>query len=482
MSFSQFIDILRARIWVFLATLLVTVGTTIVLSIALPPRYTAETTVVVDSKGMDPIFGVMMPFQLMPGYLATQVDVIQSRKVALEVVKALGIPQSADARAKWMDATDGKGTVEDYWADEFLRKLDVKPSRESSVISISFTWPDPKIAAGIANAFAAAYQRTNLELRVEPARQSAAWFDERLVKLRKDLESAQTRLNDYQRQKGFTAQDERLDLETSRLTEISSQYTSAQAQAADAESRLRQLNEYLQKGASPETIPDVLTNALIQNLKSQLTQTEAKLQQTASQLGANHPEVKRLEADIASQKTKLKSELAVAAAGVSNFAKIAQRREADLAAQMAAQKARLMKLNLGRDEMQVLMKEVENAQRAYDAAAQRSQQTNLESQASQTNISVLTKASPPIEASFPKMTLNIILAVFLGSMLGVGVALLIEMINRRVRSARDLADAAQAPVIGVMLDDRHAQRQKRQWGRGKVARPAVSTDNAVAAR
>jgi chain length determinant protein EpsF len=468
MTISQFLNVLRARIWIVLGVLASVVAIVMGVSFLLQKEYTATTTLVVDNKGMDPVFGVMLPAQMMPGYLATQVDIIQSHKVAVEVVKALRLSETPGAREQWTDATDGKGTIEDWFADLLLKKLDVKPSRESSVIELAFSGSDPRFAAVVANAFAQAYQRTNLELRVEPARQSSAWFDERLQQLRQKLEDAQSKLNEYQRDKGFTAQDERLDLESARLGELSAQYTQAQAQAADASSRQRQLNEFLSRGGSGETIPDVLANPLVQNLKSTLALTEGRLQQTASQLGSNHPEVKRLEADIQSQRAKLKSEISQAAASLGNAAKIAQKREAELRAALADQKARFLKLNAGRDQMQVLMKEVESAQRAYDTAAQRFQQTNLESQASQTNVSVLTKAFPPSEPSSPRMLLNLLLSLFLGTLLGIGMALLVELLNRRVRSAQDLAEAIGAPVLGSMLDDRGSRpRSRSRWSKSK---------------
>jgi len=448
MTISQLLNILRARIWVFLGVLVATVAITVGVSLILPKQYTATTTIVVDTKGTDPVFGIMMPIQFMPGYVATQLDIIQSHKVAVEVVKGLRLAEQPTVKQQWQEATEGKGTIEDFYADLLLRKLDVKPSKESSVVEIAFTGADPRFAALVANAFAVAYQRTNLELRVEPARQSSAWFDERLQQLRKNLESAQSRLNDYQRSKGFTAQDERLDLESARLSELSAQYTAAQAQAADASSRQRQLDEFLARGASGETIPDVLANPLVQNLKSTLSLTEGRLQQIASQLGGNHPEVKRLEADIAGQRAKLKSEISQASASLGNAAKIAQKREGELRAALADQKAKFLRLNEGRDQMQVLSKEVESAQRAYETAAQRFQQTNLESQASQTNVSILTRAFPPIEASFPKLLLNGLLALFLGTVLAIIVVLVVEMLNRRVRSASDLDEAVGVPVLG----------------------------------
>ena len=474
MTFGQFLGILRARWWIAVGTLILTVGTTVVISLLLPKQYSATTTMVVDFKGMDPILGIMLPAQLMPGYMATQVDIIQSTKVATNVVKALGFAQSPIVRQQWIDDTEGKGTIEDYFAGILLKKLDVKPSRESSVIEVSFTGSDPRFAAAVANSFAEQYQKVNLELRVEPARQSAVWFDERLQQLRKNLEEAQTKLAEYQRDKGYTAADERMDLESARLQELSGQFALAQGQAADAQSRLRQLNEFLARGASPETLPDVLANPLIQNLKALLNQTEGRLEQTASQLGSNHPEVKRLQADIEGQRTKLKTEINSAASSIKNSANIALRREADLRDQVAAQKAKLIRVNQGRDQLMVLLKEVDNAQKAFDVASQRFQSTSLESQASQTNISILSPAVPPIEPSSPKLVLNTILSVFLGTMLGTGFALLVELLNRRVRSARELAEALNAPVLGVMLNDKSTQKRSRRYGRiGKRSLPAI---------
>lgn len=465
MTFAQFLGILRARWWIAVAALIFTVATTVVVSLLLPSQYSATATMVVDYKGTDPILGVMLPPQMMPGYMATQMDIIQSRKVATGVVKALGFAQSPVVRQQWMDDTDGKGSIEDYFASILLKKLDVKPSRESSVIEVTFTGTDPRFAAAVANAFAEQYQKTNLELRVEPARQNAVWFDERMQQLRKSLEEAQTKLAEYQRDKGYTAADERMDLENARLQETSGQYAAAQGQAADAQSRLRQLNEFVARGASPETLPDVLANPLIQNLKSQLNQTEGRLEQTASQLGSNHPEVRRLQADIEGQRAKLKTEINAAASSIRNTANIALRREADLRDQVAAQKAKLIRVNQGRDQLMVLLKEVDNAQKAFDVASQRFQATSLESQASQTNISMLSPAIPPIEPSSPKLFLNTVLSVFLGTMLGVGFALVLELLNRRVRSTREFAEALNAPVLGAMLDDKATQKRSRRYGR-----------------
>jgi chain length determinant protein EpsF len=448
MSFAQLMEILLARWKAAAVTLVVIVGVTLLLSFVLPKRYTAEVTVIVDAKGVDPVMGLLVPTQVIPGYLATQVDIIESHRTARAVVEALNLASNPDARAQWTAETGARGAPEDWLAQVLLKNLDVQPAAESNVIEISWTGQNPQFAALVANAFADAYIKTNLELRVDPAKQTAAFFDDQLRQLRSNLEAAQLRLSQYQRDKGFSATDERLDIETARLAELSAQYSVAQAQAVDAWSRQRQLSEFLASGANPATLPDVIGNPLVQTLKAQLVLSESRLEQISSQLGANHPEVQRLKADIEAQRQKLRAEVSAVGASMGNAARIAQRRETELREAVAVQKARMLQINEGRDELAVLLKEVEAAQRAYDAASLRYTQTTLESQASQTNIAVLTRAIPALEPSFPRPVLNAVVAFFLGLFVAVAVALMAEARDRRVRTVADLVDIEGLPVLG----------------------------------
>jgi chain length determinant protein EpsF len=468
MTISQFLYVLLARWKAIAFVFTAAVATAVVLSFVLPPKYEATATVVLDFKGTDPILGILLPGQAGSGYLPTQLDIIHSKRVAIEAARIMKLADSPFVRQQFLDATGGKGNLEDWLGNLLLRNLELKPSRDSSVVDISFEAQSPEFAAGVANAFAEAYQRVNLELRVEPAKQTAAWFDEQLQTLRKNLEDAQGKLSAYQREKGFTAADERLDLETARLAELSQQYTAAQAAAADALSRQRLLSDFMARGANPESLPDILGNPVIQGLKTQLANSQSRLEQISSQLGANHPEIKRLKADIAEQRQQLNAEIRTVSAAIQNTSQLAQRREAELAQAVAGQKARLLRLNQGRDEMAVLLKEVESAQRAFDAASSRFTTTNLESQATNTTISILNRAVPPAFPSFPILWVNVVVGIVAGLVLGVGLALVMELLDRRVRSEDDLTLSLEAPMLGL-LDSGRAK--VRGWRAARQPRP-----------
>lgn len=446
MNLNQLFRILRARSWLFLLTVAVTVGSAAAISLMLPKQYTAKASLVIDYKNTDPLTGTMLPTQLMPGYLATQIDILTSHNVALKVVQALKLDSNATVRQQFIDSTGGKGSLPDWLADALLRKLKAEPSRESSVIRLSYTSPDPHFSQTVVNAFAQGYIQTNLELRVEPARQSAHWYDGQINALRERLAKAQTRLSAYQKQKGIVATDERLDVETAKLADLSNHLIAAQSQRYEDQSKALQAR----RSGDFDRVPEVLTNPMIQSIKTELAQQEAKLHELSDRLGSNHPQFLEIQAQVSSLRQRLNTESAKIAQSVSSVAHIAQQREGALRGAVGAQKSRVLELNRQRDEMNVLVQDVENAQRAYNAALQRFSQASLESQTNQTNIAVLNPAIEPTEPSSPIIVLNLVTAFFLSMLLGTGLVFLYEMADRRIRSISDIKNGLELPVLGTL--------------------------------
>jgi succinoglycan biosynthesis transport protein ExoP len=445
MSLQQLLLILKARYKVILFTLLSVVATTLVVSFQLPAQYTASTSVVLDVKSPDPIAGLVglpMPATAMPGYMATQVDILTSDRVAISVVRLLKLDRNPQVQADWREATKGKGRIEPWLANLLQKSLDVKPSRESNVITINYKATDPDFAAAIANAFAQAYIDTTVELKVDPAKQYSVWFDTRSKELRERLAKAQERLSNYQQKTGIVVTDERLDSETQKLNELQAQMALAEGQSADASSK--------QRSGGTDTLPEVMQSGLIQQLRADIARLESKLQEMAGNLGKNHPQYQRSEAELAELKQQLTDETRRITGSIGTNSRISKGKIVDLRAAVEAQKTRILDLRKQRDQAMVLLRDAETAQRAYEAVTQRYAQTNLESQANQTNLAVLTPAESPLAPSSPRILLNTILAAFLGTMLGVGAALILEMLDRRVRSTEDIEQALGLQVLAEL--------------------------------
>jgi polysaccharide biosynthesis transport protein len=206
MSLARFLLTLKAR-WATAALVLATVLVlTALVSALLPRQYTATSMVLVDIKSADPL-AVSQQQQAgqAAAYMATQVDLIQSERVARAVMAATGMTRDPNdaAHQLWRRKTNGLGEFEEWQAARMKKKLEVRPTKESGVISIAYTADSREAAAQTANAYVQAYVATSLALRVEPARTSTAFFDERATQLRTTLDAAQAKLSEFQRQHGL---------------------------------------------------------------------------------------------------------------------------------------------------------------------------------------------------------------------------------------------------------------------------------------
>lgn len=439
MSISQLFSIIRARWKIVLFVLLGVVSFVLIVSLVWPKQYIASSTLVINSNSPDPINGMVMPGGLMPSYIATQMEVIQSERVARGVINSLGMNKNSDMVKQWRDATNGQGQFE-AWLSELLQKnLVVSPSRESSVLTISYKGVDPNFAAAMANAFANAYIATTLELRVEPARRFSDLFTTQIKQGRDELERAQARLSAYQNEKGIIATEERLDVESERLSALSNQYIMMQAQSADSSGR---------RSRASSNSAEVLNNPVVAGLKADLARQEARLKELSASLGEAHPQVLQLRANIGELQSRIGAEVSrvTSSVGINNSVDLS--REAQIKAALEAQRDKVLKLKQQRNEASVLLADVNNAQRSYEALQVRFSQSSLESQSNQTNVSVLKVASPPSEAAFPRPILNTIISVVLGLLLGIGSALIREIFDRRMRSDNDFVEGLSVPLLG----------------------------------
>lgn len=467
MTLQQFLLILRARALVAMLVLLVTVLTTLVVSLILPKQYTASTAVVIDVKSPDPIAGIVLPGMISPGYMATQVDIISSDRVAQRVVKMLRMDESAAIKDQWKAETEGQGTLIVWLANLLQKNLNVKPSRESNVINIQFSGADPTFAASVANSFAQSYIDVNLELKVEPARQNAAWFEQQTKIARDRLEAAQSALSTFQQETGIVAANERIGYESAKLNDLSAQLTTIQAQTADSRSKA-------QTASGSGTLTEVLQNPVINSLKSDIARLEAKLQESNINLGRNHPQTQRNESELASLKAKLASETQVVSKSITTSYEVGRQMEKDLLEAIEKQKNRVLSLNKQSDEISVLSRDVESAQRAFEGVSQRAALTRLESLSVQTNAVVLNPADAPAMPSKPRVFLNVLVSIFLGTLLGVGAALMLELANRRIRSIEDLAEGLDLPVLAAISKAHSPHAGRGFFSRRKAPKHAMA--------
>lgn len=444
MTFEQFYRILMARkllaIGLFMSIVIVMVG----LGLALPKSYTAETAIVVDMKP-DPVTGLAQMATMQPSaYMATQVNMIRSDAVARRVVEMMRLNENTEMREKWIADTDQRGTFEDWLGKTLIKGLSVSMVRESSIIKIEYESVSPQFAAALANAFAKAYTDTLVRLRTNPARSYSDYFEERAQLARDKLEKAQNRLAEAQRERGIVTTDERLDLEMARLNELGSQVVTMRAMMADSSNRSAAGKN------KTDIVPEVMANPVIGGLKSELARQNAQLNQISAHLGDMHPTVLQTKASIAELERRLQQEMSRMSGSLNTQNQIVQARVNAAQKAYDDQRARILDMKDRRNDVAILEREVESAQKVYEALQLRLSQTNLESDVSQTSAYVLSPAVEPPRHSWPNMFLFLALGIAGGSVAALFATLAAELLDRRIRTSTDIINSLDIPVIGVL--------------------------------
>jgi chain length determinant protein EpsF len=444
MNFHQFLLALRGRFWVFLSLLVATVAAAVAVTLLMPKTYEATVALLLDNRDEQSLSGTLPSGRERLGFMQTQIDIITSQRVARRVAEELKLADSEHVQEAFVKSK-AKGDINDWLGSGLLGKLKVNGS-QSSVIQLTYSSDDPAFAAAVANAFAKAYMDTTLALRVEPTKQAASWFDDQLKLLRKDFEEAQNKLARFQKEKGIIATDERLDVENQRLAELSTQALVAQNMTYEAQSR----SGLARGNTSQANLPEVLGNPLVQALKTDLLRAESKLQELSTRLGPNHPQYQQQASEVEALRTRVNSEIGRVVAGVQNVTAQNRAREGSLVAALAEQRKRVVEMRDAKNQAFVLTRDVETAQKAYEAALGRHLVNKVESGARQTNVTILNPATEPSDPSKPRRMINILLGFVIGTVLGLGAVFLLELLDRRVRSTTDLEAGLDVPLLGSL--------------------------------
>jgi chain length determinant protein EpsF len=445
MQAERSIAVLRGRWPLALVLFGATAAAVLGAGLSQPAQYTASASLLMDARP-DPVAGPGAATPSAAVALAAQTEVVRSERVARRV--AAELPEAARRawRERWQASGAAATVAEEPWLlSEWGRRLELRPQRDSGVLGVGFRAESADEAAAMANAWVQASLAVALELRVEPARQYAGYFEQRSQAARAGLEAAQQRLVAFQREHGIVVADDRIDLEQTRLAELGSQLASLQQQRVDSGSRQRQAD-----GRDAEALPEVLTNPAIAQLKAELGRTEAQLGQLATRLGESHPQLQALTAQRDEQRERLRAETRRVAGSAVVVDRINQQREAAARDALEAQRERVLALKTRRDEGQLLQREVEQARRAYDALQQRQAQAELEGGVTRAPMSLLSPATAPSRASAPRAPVLAGLATLLGLLVAAGGLGLAERRSRRLRTLDDITRDLGVPLLGSL--------------------------------
>jgi succinoglycan biosynthesis transport protein ExoP len=427
----------------------------------LPERFPARARILLDVIKPDPVTGSVIATQFVRSYTKTQIELIKDYRVAGEVVDKLGWATDPVRVAEWRKKTGGEGDLRRYLAQQIIDRTDAGLVETSNILEITYDAPNPVEAKAVVGAIRDAYLDAALRFRTDSAGRTADWYRLQAEKAQTALTAAETAKSNFERANGIVVGTGGVEAETSKLQGLQSAMLAARGVTSS------------QEFAAAQTAQNT---GIVDQLKMQLATVNDTLQQAGDRLGTSHPAYLALVQRRALLTRELASEL-VAARAVSGGAAASSRKSvAKLESDYNAQKAKVLGMKNTLDQLGALQREVDLRRSQYEKAAGRTADLKLEADVAETGLVNLGDPVGTNVATFPNVPLVWALSILGGLVLGIILAILVELFGRRVRGTEDLQAAARVPVLAVIGNGERSPF--RAWLR-RILQRRRSTDSAA---
>ncbi|QDR82025.1 GumC family protein [Sporomusa termitida] len=465
LDLRDIIKTLKKKRKLIIGTFLLFVSLAVVVSFLIPPTYEAETAIrVKQPKGLAssllsdlPTGNPMGTKQLM----STYAEIIKSRTVVQEVI----------------DKTQAdKNEIPTY--ENMLKRITTQPVKDTEILNVKIQAGSPEEAQLVANTLIEVFLGRMTALVRGEQSTVKEFIGQRLKDSKAELEQAEAILQKYKEEQKVVDPSQESKALLDKVAGIDK--LAAENRVALAASQAKLASTRQQLGSQHQGV--VADNALIQQYKAKLTELEIELVSLSANYTDQHPQVVAIQAAIKETKAMLAAEIGrVVNAEAPSINPIYQgllqsqiQAQAEIAVAGAQKQAIDQIIQEGSQEVAKLpakeqglikvARDANVAQEIYIMLAKRYEEARISEVMEPTDVQIIDKAIAPENPIKPKKVLNVVIAAILGLFVGTGIAFFTEYINKTIRTAEDVKQYLDLPVIGSIPDfDSDTSSHNTSW-------------------
>ena len=493
------IDLLRLwqtvwlRKWSIIALTLVVAMVTVLIVLSLTPIYRATATMLIGLKqpnvvSIEKIYGLEGSGN---EYLQTQLELFKTRSLAERVVKELNLtthPEFDPRQAKaplldvkgWLKGIDvhklipgdfpqdlevEAGTIEEEIFDsvvkDFMERITIEPQGRSQLIRVQVDMADPRMAANAANRLAQGFIESQLEASMDISATASSWMTSRLGELRIKLKAAETKLQAFREKENLVDVDGVATISAAELAATSNRMVDARSNRAEAESLYQQVQSMKSGGwRQLATVSAVLGDPLIQQFKTNEAAAKSKVDELSKRYGARHPTLESAQTELAAAEASLRGQVEQVVAAIERNYRLAVANEGSLRSSVNENRAQIQNISRKEFQLREYQREVDSNRALYDTFLTRLKETVATSDLESVNAIIVDKAAVPDTSIKPNKKLIVVLATFLAALVGVGLSILLEMLNNTFKEPSDVENKLNLPVLGILPLIKKKQRKE----------------------
>lgn len=459
----KYAGILLKRKWVIALVFLFCVGGTAVYTLRQTKIYSSTCSLLIDAQ-MPQVLGAEVRDVVDVGagsywfnkeFYETQYKVIKSRSMAERVIEQLGL--SHDLAFLGLDKLPPEKlaeALEKVDAAKLLQaRLFVEPVKDSRMVNIRVEDPDAERAAQLANAIADAYMQSNLERRVDGTKNAAEWLQDQLSDLKSKLSESELALFTFKKDNDliYTTFENKQSITSQKLVAINDTLTKIRTHKAELDARVKSINSAKGTGdlAKVMQLGIIASNAFINDLKKNFLTASNEVADLTERYGPEHPKMKAAQEKLDNAQKTLRTEIdSIVVASLAEYDELLQT-EKNLELMLGEVKGEAFENNKKEIDFNRLAREEVNNERLYELVLKRMKELDLSSLLKSNNIRVLDAAKVSRLPVKPRVQTNLMLAMVLGLVAGVGLAFLIELQDRTIKGHQDI-EALGVSFLGLI--------------------------------
>jgi capsular exopolysaccharide synthesis family protein len=447
----DYIIILRKHQWLILTFLVTVVTVVTIASFKTKPVYEASARVEVDKETQNPL---RLPeetswddYMDTEDYIETQTKILQSETLALQTIRSLDLgryPEFGGAGTS-LAFTEASGAKRPAILGAFLSRLGVRRVPNSRLVEVSFEAQDPQLAALVVNTHVQNFIEQNFRSKYDATTQASSWLSAELEELRMKVEKSEDDRIAYERKNQIWQIDEKQDISTQKLVDLSKTVTDAQTVLADKEALY-----HMALSADVDSLPEIRSNPLVGELLKRKSDLSEQYADALNQYGPNFPKVVRL----AEQEKQVDGDLEKARKAAVDTIKeeyeTAKNHVAILEAALDKQKTEANDVAEKLVNYHILEHDADANKQLYNGLLEKLKEAGISAGLRSSNIRVVDPALAPTTPSRPQKTRNISLAFVVGLIGGIGIAIFREYLDNTVKSPDDIETLTGLPSLAVV--------------------------------
>jgi uncharacterized protein involved in exopolysaccharide biosynthesis len=475
----DYVKVLYKRRWTALTAFLIVVLSVSVYTFTATPIFEARVQILIEKEQTNVVTfkEAFEQNQVTDDYYQTQYKMLQSRALARLTIDALQLwdhpqfnPKPDDSLtmrkialapvvlvAGWFKPAQpvepplpDESKVQSSTIDRFLSALTVAPIRNSRLVDVRFNSPDAALSARVANALARAYIEQHLEFKFLSSKEASDWLGERLAEQRQQVEASEQAVQRYREQTDSLSLEENQNIVVQKLSELNAAVTRAKTERIQKEAAYDQIRTLQSNRGALDTFPAILSNGFIQQQKGVLAGLQQEQAQLSDTLGPNHPDMVKLASAVRAAESKIQGEIAKVVQALRNDYEQAQAQERNLSIALEQQKSDALALNRKGIEYGALARDAASNRQIFESLMQRTKETGISGELKTSNIRVVDAAETPRGPVRPNTRNNLLLALFGGATLAVGLAFFFEYLDNRIKSPDEIKQYLGLPFLGMV--------------------------------